>query len=59
MRAVVVLPDAARARKDERLREPAGGDGVLQRLDDAALADDVLEPLRTPFARESEVGHDE
>ena len=46
------LPHAARAREDERLREPARRDGVLQRVDDAALADDVFEPLRTPFARQ-------
>ena len=50
------LADAARARKDERLREPAGGDRVLQRLDDAALADDVFEALRAPFAGEGEMG---
>ena len=52
------LADAARAGEDERLREPAAGDRVLQRIDDAALADDVLELLRTPFAGESYVGHD-
>ena len=33
-------------------------DGVLQRLDDAALADDVFETLRTPLAGESEVDMD-
>ena len=51
------LAHAARPGKDERLRQPAGRDGVLQRVDDAALADDVFEPLRTPLAGESEVRH--
>ena len=57
MRAVVVLPTPRGPGKDERLREPAGRDRVLQRVDDAALADDVFEALRTPFAGESEMGH--
>ena len=50
------LAHAARPRKDEGLREPPGRDGVLQRLDDAALADDVFEPLRTPLAGENLIG---
>ena len=58
MRAVVVLPTPRGPGKDERLRQPAGRDGVLQRVDDAALADDVFESLRTPFSRESDVRHD-
>ena len=52
------LPDAARARKDKGLRETPRRDGVLQRLDDAALADDVIEPLRAPFSGEGDVGHE-
>ncbi len=52
------LADAARAGKHERLGDAPGGDGVAQRLRDAALADHVLEPLRTPFARQDLVcGH--
>ena len=47
------LADAARAGEDERLRDPLRGDGVAQRLRDAALADDVIEPLRPPFAGEN------
>jgi hypothetical protein len=39
------------------MREPAGGDRVSQRKDDAALADDVFKPLRTPFSRQGYVGH--
>ena len=53
------LADAARARKDKGMREPAGRDRVLQRFDDAALADDVFKPLRTPLARQCDVGHSE
>src|SRR5580765_1975863 len=53
------LADTARAGEDERLREPAGLNRVLQREHDAALADDVLETLRTPLTSESEMsgGH--
>jgi hypothetical protein len=49
------FPDAPRSGEDERLREPPGRDGVLQRLDDTALADDVLEALRAPFASKGQV----
>ena len=52
------LPDTARAGEDKRLRDALGGDRVAQRLRDAALADDVIEPLRTPLAGENlEGGH--
>ena len=47
------LSHTARARKNERLGQPPGRDGVFQRVNDAALADDILEPLRTPFAGKS------
>ena len=52
------LADAARPREHERLRDPFGGDRVAQGLRDAALADDVIEPLRAPFAGDNlEGGH--
>ena len=52
------LADAARAGEDERLRDPLRADGVAQRLRDAALPDDVIEPLRAPFASENLKGHE-
>ena len=52
------LPDTARAGEDKRLRDALGGDRVAQRLRDAALADDVIEPLRAPLAGNNlEGGH--
>ena len=51
------LADAARAGEDERLRDPLRADGVAQRLGDAALPDDVIEPLGSPFASEDLKGH--
>ena len=51
------LADAARPGEDERLRDPVGGDRVAQRLRDAALPDDVIEPLRAPFSSENLVRH--
>ncbi len=50
------LADAARARKDERLRDASGRDRVTERLRDAALADHVVELLGTPLAGENLVG---
>ena len=50
--------DAARAGKDERLRDALRRDRVAQRLRDAALADHILEALRPPLARQNlVVGH--
>jgi hypothetical protein len=40
------------------MREPAGRDRVLQRLDDALLTDDVFKLLRTPLSRQSYMRHD-
>ena len=51
------LADAARAREDERLSEPAARQRVAQRPRDRLLADDVVEPLRPPLAGENLVGH--
>ena len=53
------LPDAARAREDEGLREPPARHRVLQREDGPALADDVIEALRTPFSGQSQVRHEQ
>ena len=44
------LADAARPGEDKRLRDPLRRNRVAERLGDAALADDVIEPLRPPFA---------
>ena len=51
------LADAARPREHEGLGDPLAGDGVAQGLGDAALADDVIEPLRPPLAGENLIGH--
>ena len=51
------LADAARPGEHERLRNALGRNRVPQRLRDAALADDIVEPLRAPFAGENLVGH--
>ena len=57
IRAVVVLPRAARTGKHERVGDAAAGDGVAQRPRHRLLADDLVEPLRTPLARENLVRH--
>ena len=57
MRAVVVLPHAARPGEHERLRDAAARERVAQRLRHRLLPDDVVEPLRAPLAREDLVGH--
>ena len=44
------LADAARAGKHKRLRDAIGGNRITERLRDSTLADDVVEPLRTPLA---------
>ena len=59
MRAVVVLPTPRGPEKTNDCAMPLGGDRVAQRLRDAALADDVIEPLRAPFAGENLVGHED
>ena len=51
------LADAARPGEHERLREAAAGERVAQRARHRLLPDDVVEPLRPPFARENLVGH--
>ena len=51
------LADAARPGEDERLREPAARQRVAQRPRHRLLADDIVEPLRPPFARDDLVGH--
>ena len=52
MRAVVVLPTPrGPANTNDCAMRPLG-DRVAQRLRDAALADDVVEPLRAPLAGE-------
>ena len=51
------LADAARAGEHERLREPAARERVAQRARHRLLADDVVEPLRPPLARDDLVGH--
>ena len=56
MRAVVVLPTPRGPAEDERLGDAVGGNRVAQRLRDAALADDVIEPLRPPLAGEDLIG---
>ena len=53
------LADAARAREQEGVADAAGGERVLQRARDGALAHDLVEGLGPPFAREDEVGHGE
>ncbi len=53
MRAVVVLPRSALAGEHERLRDAAAGDRVAQRTRHRLLPDDIVEPLRSPFAREN------
>ena len=59
MRAVVVLPQPREPGKHERMRDAAAGDRVAQRTRHRLLPDDVVEPLRTPLARENLVGHRE
>ena len=51
------LTDAARPRKDERLREPPARERVFQRPRHRQLSDDIVEPLRPPFARDHLIGH--
>ena len=51
------LPDTSGAGKDERLRQPPADQRVTQRTCDRLLSNDIVEPLRTPFARENLVGH--
>ena len=51
------LADAARPGEHERLRQAAARQRVAQRPRHRLLADDVVEPLRPPFARDDLVGH--
>ena len=51
------LADAARPGEDKRLGDPLRRNRVAERLGDAALADDVIEPLRPPFAGDYLEGH--
>jgi hypothetical protein len=51
------LADATGTCEDERLRDPAAADRVLQRLRDPPLPDGVVETLGTPLAREDLEGH--
>ena len=51
------LADAARPGEDERLRQPAARQRVAQRARDRLLADDIVERLRPPLARDDLVGH--
>jgi hypothetical protein len=52
------LPDAARAREDERLRNAPDSDGVAERLRHPPLPDDVVEALRAPLAgKDLVIGH--
>ena len=51
------LADAARPGEHERLREPAARQRVPQRPRHRLLADDVVELLRPPLARDDLVGH--
>ena len=51
------LADAARAGKDERLRQPAAGERVAERRRDVLLPDHILEALRAPLAGEHLIRH--
>ena len=44
------LTDAASTREKIRMSDPAGLDGVLQRLGDRILPDDIIERLRPVFS---------
>ena len=51
------LADAARAGKDESLRDAPGDERVAERLGDALLTDDLIEAPGPPLAREDLIGH--
>ena len=51
------LADAARPGEHERLRQPPARQRVAQRTRHRLLSDDIVEPLRPPFARDDLVGH--
>jgi hypothetical protein len=51
------LSHAARTGEHERLRQPAAPQRVAQRPRHRVLADDIVEPLRPPFARDDLVRH--
>src|SRR5262245_51782557 len=51
------LAAPARAGEHERLRHALACDRVAQRTRHRLLPDDIVEPLRTPFARENLVCH--
>ena len=53
------LAGAARAGKHERVRDAAAGNGVAQRARDRLLSDDLVEPLRPPFAGKNLISHRE
>ena len=57
MRAVVVLPTPRGPEKTNDCAIRFAPHGVAQRLGDAALPDDVIEPLGSPFAGEDLKGH--
>ena len=57
MRAMVVLPGAARPAKQIGVRDALLLDGVGERLRDVLLPDDVGETLRAVFSGYDLIGH--
>src|SRR5262249_24355862 len=51
------LADAADTREEERVRDAVLRDGVADRGRYVFLADEIVERLRPPFAREDDVAH--
>src|SRR6185503_7846378 len=51
------LAAAPRPGEHERLRNAPAGDRIAQRTRDRLLADDLVEPLRTPFASQYLIRH--